>query len=214
MNNITPIVKNILIINVILFVATHFVFPQFWEPLALHFWRADGFKPWQIVSHIFMHGGFTHILFNMFGLYIFGPHLERIWGPKRFLNYYMICGLGAALCQMLIYEYEFTQGVLGPFGNNVLMVGASGAIMGLLLGFAWKFPNVELMIIFLPIPIKAKYFVFIYAAYDLFAGAADVSGMTNSSIAHFAHLGGMLFGLIILLIWRKNDNDNFYQRWD
>ncbi len=165
--------------------------------IALYSYQSDFFKPYQLVTHMFAHdpGNFFHILFNMYALWMFGAVLERVWGPKKFLIFYLVCGLAAGLAQM------FT---MGPNGSAV---GASGAIMGLLAAFAYLFPNTQFYILPFPFPIKAKYMVAIYAAIDLFGGlhpgAAD-------NIAHFAHLGGMVMGFILVIIWGKSDTKTFY----
>jgi membrane associated rhomboid family serine protease len=165
---------------------------------------------------MFMHGSLTHILFNMFALWTFGTPLENFWGPKRFLTYYMLTGLGAAALHLGVGAWEVTQlqhaiaaGQADPRMLDMILsiptVGASGAIFGLLLAFGMLFPNTELMLIIFPIPIKAKYFVIGYGAIELFTG---ITG-TNDGVAHFAHLGGMLFGFILIKIWQK-DRTRFY----
>lgn len=225
-----PVVKNIIIVNVIMlagtFLAQQFAGLDLIEKLALYFPKSELFRPYQIVSHMFMHGGFWHLLFNMYALFIFGQVLENVWGPKRFFIYYMICGLGAALTHETVIYFEYhkllsampvdqLQEVLDN-GYRVVMdrtpemsslqsilltptVGASGAIFGVLLAFGVLFPNTQLMIIFPPIPIKAKYFVMIYGAIELYLAFAQ----PGSNIAHAAHLGGMLFGYILIRYWRK-----------
>ena len=157
----------------------------------------------QLITHMFMHGSLQHLFFNMFGLYMFGPPLEYVLGPKRFLTYYLGAGFGA-----LALDFAVKYGML-HFGNvsdydasaiiNTPMVGASGALFGLLAGYAMFFPNNVLQLLFPPIPIKAKYFVLIYAAIELFLG---ISGR-QANVAHFAHLGGALFGFLCILYWRK-----------
>ena len=191
MFKMTDVVKSLLIINVIIFVLTEFINPELRNLFALHYPASPYFKPFQLVSHFFTHGGLTHILFNMFALVMFGSTLESLWGPKKFLTYYLISAGGSALLHLaMIY-----LGVSEPYPA----VGASGAIYGLLIAFAVKFPNAELMLIFLPIPIKAKYFVPVLILIDLFVG---FSGF-NSPIAHFAHLGGALAGFLVLLSWKE-----------
>ncbi len=191
----TDVVKNLLIINILIFVATFFINKDWMNLVALYHPYSDNFQPYQIISHFFAHGSVGHIFFNMFGLVMFGSPLEARWGPKRFLFYYIFCALGAALVQTAINHYS------GDFGGG--MLGASGAIYGLLIAFAMKFPNVELMLIFLPIPIKAKYFVPIIIAIDLALGFSNF----GTGIAHFAHVGGALFGLILILFWRQTSPD-------
>ena len=189
---IPQVTRVILILNVILFIvdlATRYIVREF---LALYSFNTGAFQPYQLVSHMFLHGSFGHIFFNMFGLYMFGKILESVLGSKRFFLLYFLSGLGAALLQLLIYQLQ---------GSPAIMIGASGAIFGILAAFAMMFPNVELMIIFLPIPIKAKYIVPIYAVLELFFGIANFS---KDNIAHFAHLGGAVVGFILIKIWKRN----------
>lgn len=190
---IPPIVLNLIIINAIVFVA-QLVFDNtidLTNILALHPYNS-GFKPYQLVTHMFAHGGFLHILFNMYALWIFGSVLEKMWGPKKFLIFYLVCGLGAGLTQMF-------------FVTNAPAIGASGAIMGLLGAFAYTFPNTEFFIIPFPFPIKAKYMAAIFAAFDIFGGFTG-----GDNVAHFAHLGGLAMGLILVIIWNKTDKKRFY----
>ncbi|HHZ97755.1 MAG TPA: rhomboid family intramembrane serine protease [Flavobacteriales bacterium] len=201
-NNATTIVKNIIIINVIVFLGQG-AFPEmeFW--CMGHYPISPDFRPWQIVTHMFMHGGFTHLLFNMFALFVFGSALERAWGPKRFLTYYLLCGIGA------FFLYQFTIGLdiynqIGTFnpGRDLgWVLGASGSVFGLLLGFGMLFPNTQLMLLFPPIPIKAKYFVIGYGVIELLMAFRNSSG---DNVAHFAHLGGMLIGYILIKKWQGN----------
>lgn len=158
----------------------------------------EGFTPYQLITHMFAHASFYHILFNMFALWTFGRMLENVWGGKRFLNFYMACGLGAGIIHLLVQYY--TQ-------NYSMAVGASGAIMGIFAAFAYLFPNTELYLFFIPIPIKAKWAVAAMVAYDLFGGTV---GMSGDNIAHFAHLGGALTGFIIVLFWNKKNRKQFY----
>jgi membrane associated rhomboid family serine protease len=205
MNEITPTVKQLLIINVILFVATQFLKNLELENiLALYYIGNPNFKLWQLITHMFMHGSVAHIAFNMFGLYSFGSILERFWGAKKFLFFYISCGLGAAGLQLGI-NY-FMQG-----NPNGAMVGASGAIYGLLAAFAFMFPNAELALFFIPVPIKAKYFVPLLVAFDIYSGFTGGSLM-GGNIAHFAHVGGATLGIVIMLYWKKNQFNN--NRWN
>lgn len=203
--SIPEITKNIIIINAILFGAT--VLSEnsvnLYEHLALFHYTSDYFKPWQIITHMFMHGSFMHILFNMFGVWMFGSRLEQMWGAKRYINFYLITGLGAALLHTLVQSYEISQGLIGA---SVPTVGASGALFGILVAFAMYWPNTELYIMFLPIPIKAKWAVIGYAAFELFAG---LSGF-QTGIAHFAHLGGALFGFLLVKYWNKTNRNSLY----
>lgn len=178
---------------------------------------AVGFQPVQLISHLFMHAGVTHIFFNMYGVFMFGSILERVWGPQRFLLFYFVTGFGAVLLHMAVQCFLVMQvaGTADPslaqlnahpdamstyFVNTV---GASGAVFGLLAGFAMLFPNTELMLMFIPFPIKAKYFVAIYVLIELYLGFSMYGG---DNVAHFAHLGGALFGFILVKIWNKNRN--------
>ncbi len=201
--NLPLVTKNIVGINILMFVITTLLGDQAYEYFALFNYKSEYFRGWQIITHMFMHGGFTHILFNMFGVYMFGSRLEQMWGAKRYLNFYIITGLGAALIHTLIQDYEITQGIISV---NQPTVGASGALFGVLVAFAMYWPNTELYIMFIPVPIKAKYLVGAYAAYELFAG---VSGF-QTGVAHFAHLGGALFGYLLVKYWNKTNRNTLY----
>ncbi len=193
---IPPVVLNLIIINAIIFLA-QVVFDNTWNltnTLALYPYNSGLFEPYQLVTHMFAHGGILHIAFNMYALWLFGSVLERIWGPKKFLIFYLVCGLAAGLAQMF-----FVSGMAPA-------IGASGAIMGLLAGFAYTFPNTEFYIIPIPFPIKAKWMAAIYAGIDLFGGFSG----GGDNIAHFAHLGGLAMGLILVIIWNKTDKKTFY----
>jgi len=200
----TPVVLNLIIINAIVFVA-QLVFDKTglditggtglgWLTSRIGLWGIDTglFEPYQLVTHMFAHGGFFHILFNMYALWLFGSSLERLWGPKRFLIFYLLCGLAAGVTEMFLV----------PVG---IAVGASGAIMGLVAAFAYTFPNVQFYILPIPFPIKAKYLAMIYAAFDLFGQFSGFGG----NVAHFAHLGGLAMGLILCIIWKKTSRRNF-----
>lgn len=241
MNAIPTITKNLLIINVLVFLAT-IVAQSYGIDLArylgLHFFSADDFNIAQLITYMFMHGGFTHLFFNMFAVWMFGRILEQVWGPKRFLFYYLVCGIGAGLISLLVTYIRMTvakagmspemidtvyregAGILQNNMNytypamanlNILLngvtVGASGAVYAILLGFGMLFPNQSLFIFPLPFPIKAKYFVMGYALIELYAGFAN---NPNDNVAHFAHLGGMIFGFILIMYWRKKDRGNGY----
>jgi len=228
------IVKNLLIINGLFFLAKIALEPNIDLSgiLGAFYWNSENFRPWQIITHMFMHGNFMHIFFNMFALWMFGSAIEQVWGPKRFLEYYLITGLGAfvlhyaivawqanALVQevtpemlemvksegrnLLMSNRNYTDETLAKlnFAYNVPVVGASGAVFGLLLAFGMMFPNTRLIMLFFPVPIKAKYFVMIFGAIELFSGVANRPG---DNVAHFAHLGGMLFGYILIRYWGKN----------
>ena len=229
LNSIPPIVKNLIAINIVLWLASNVLPGLFmkWglnvdltDILGLHYWESSKFNPAQLVTYSFMHGGIGHIFFNMFALYMFGGVLEQLWGTKRFLFYYLITGVGAGLVQELFWTIEFHSAIAqinsdissdvlnapalilnkNAFLNALITIGASGSVFGLLLAFGWLFPQVSLYLLFIPIPIKARVFVLIYGVAELFLGVAQFSG---DNIAHFAHLGGMLFGAILILIWKK-----------
>lgn len=206
-NRMTPVVKNLVIINVLVFLAQS-AMPGI-EPLFMgHYPLGANFQPWQVISHMFMHGSMTHIFFNMFALVVFGSALERAWGSKRFLQYYMLCGIGAFFMYEATVGYEVMQltGGVSYEGIAGRVLGASGCVYGLLLGFGMLFPNTELMLLFPPIPIKAKYFVIIYGLIELSLAMGNSPG---DNVAHVAHLGGMLFGYILIKKWQKN-RSNFY----
>lgn len=251
LSNIPIVVKNLMAINLILWLAS-IALPglllrfgldfDLTDVLGMHYWASEKFKLSQLITYMFMHGGFNHIFFNMFALYMFGSTLENFWGPKKFLIYYLITGVGAGIVQQLFWSIEYQPvisalnqaisdnsgevllsyqhvldrffrlsdltGFKAPdlielkqiFMNLPVTVGASGSVFGLLLAFGWLFPDVRLMMLFIPVPIKARVFVLIYGVAELFLGVARFSG---DSVAHFAHLGGMIFGIILLMIWRK-----------
>jgi membrane associated rhomboid family serine protease len=217
MNKLPEVTKNLLAINVLMFLATIVMEKQgisLVNILGLHFFKASDFAPYQFVTYMFMHGGFSHLFFNMFALYMFGSVLERVWGAKRFLIYYFVAGIGAGLLQEVVQYANFVHeglaaydgvstktGVIpmGQFLNLWTTVGASGAIYAILLGFGLSFPNDKMFVFPLPFPIKAKFFVIGYAVIELLLGLSN----TQDGIAHFAHLGGMLFGLAMILYWRK-----------
>ena len=191
----TPVVLNLIIINALVyFVQAFFDGPdeEITRKIALFPYNDPSFKPYQLVTHMFAHGGFFHLFFNMFVLWMFGSMLERVWGPKRFFIFYFACGLAAGVAQLLL--------------QNAPAVGASGAIMGLFAAFAYLFPNTQLIIFPIPVPVKAKYAVAIMAAFDLFGGVYSA----GSNIAHFAHLGGLGMGFILVLIWNKTNKKTFY----
>lgn len=229
-----PVVKNLIIINILLLVITwtaqSVLGYDLTSVLGLYFPKSEMFRPFQILTHMFMHAGIWHLFFNMFALYMFGGILENVWGPKRFFIYYMVCGLGAALVHesVIAVQYYKVVNTISPdqlqlvladgaavlnegkqyadtamknlqMIMNVPTVGASGAIFGVLLAFGVLFPNTQLMLLFPPIPVKAKYFVLGYGAIELYMAVTQ----PGSNIAHAAHLGGMLFGYILIRYWRK-----------
>lgn len=212
------VVKNLLIINALFFLATiacdYVLRIDLSDYLGLHYIGASDFQPFQLVTYMFMHGNFAHLFFNMFALWMFGNTLENIWGPNRFLLFYFICGIGAGLIQELVQYIQYVTTLqdyanvnmnghiipMGQYLNMLTTVGASGAVYGILLAFGMMFPNSTLYIYF-AIPIKAKWFVLLYGVIELFSGFTSVD-----NVAHFAHLGGMLFGLILILYWKKKGN--------
>ena len=221
LNNLTTVVKNLLIINLLMFAAT-IVFElqgtNLGEMLGLYYFDSPKFEIYQVFTYMFMHGDFFHILFNMFGLVMFGPIIESRWGAKRFLTFYLITGLGSGILYTLINGIQL-QLLVGSFVNDlntlqvpidqlqkvasiyfVPCVGASGALFGILTAFAFLYPDTPLSLMFIPIPIKAKYFVAGYAAIELFLGIRNSVG---DNVAHFAHLGGALTAIILLLIYKK-----------
>lgn len=227
--NMPPATKHLMIVNVIVWLAT-FVSYQMWKSangsldpglfmdhnplyrlLGLHYWLASSFRPWQLLTYMFMHDptNIYHIFCNMFSLWMFGGLIERQLGTKRYLLYYLLCGLGAALVQELVWMVEFNAvyNVSPAVLDQFVTVGASGAVFGILLAFGMFFPNVKMYIIPFPFPIKAKWVVIGYGVLELFFG---ISG-TMSGVAHFAHLGGMIAGIIMILYWkhtgiiRRND---------
>lgn len=157
------------------------------------------FQPFQIATYMFMHGDFMHLAFNMLSLYFFGPMVEQVWGPRRFLLYYLTCGVGAYVLHMAVQYWELTQAGIDPTTWQGSMLGASGSIFGLYAAFGYLFPNQVIQLLFPPIPLKAKYFVLIFAGLELYYG---VSG-SSTGIAHFAHLGGAVFGLGLILYWYR-----------
>lgn len=202
MFRITPIVKHFIIINVIMFALTLLAEGFMLEKFALFYFNSPFFKPYQLISYIFMHGGFMHILFNMYSLYIFGSVLESVWGGKKFFIYYMVTGIGAALFHLFITYLRIESGVLDPYLASIIpMVGASGAIYGLLLAYGVLFPNNVLTLFFPPVSLKAKYMVFVFGGLEFLLGL----GGSGDGVAHFAHLGGMLFGFVILMIWKRGN---------
>ncbi len=247
MGRMTDTVKVLLIINVIFFVGTLTVGDYTYKLFSLWFFQNDNFGIWQIITHMFMHGSFMHILFNMYALWAFGSPIEQMLGQKKFLFFYFSCGIGAAIIHSLVNYYHVQSGYnalveagMNPEGIKQLLntgqystaildsvsretleslyisfntpaVGASGAIYGILVAFGMLFPNVALFLIFVPVPIKAKIFIPVLIAIDLFSGITGYS-LFGGGIAHFAHVGGALFGFIMMWYWKKNQfNEN---RWD
>jgi len=197
--NIPKITKNLLIINILAYLTTVLVEARgidlaFWG--GLHFFGSPYFHLYQFITYQFLHGSFMHLFFNMFALWMFGCVIERVWGPKKFLIYYLVCGIGAGLCQ------EVVQFLMGSYS---LTIGASGAVYAILLAFGMIFPEERIFIFPLPIPIKAKWFVAIYAAIELYSALHA----TGDGVAHMAHLGGMLFGFMLIRYWQKHPGQEF-----
>jgi membrane associated rhomboid family serine protease len=229
MQRTTPIVLNLIIINVLVYLAQKFITPfDVTEWGALHYFSSSLFKPHQIITNMFMHdtGGLSHILFNMFGLWMFGSVLENYLGSKRFLIFYLICGLGSALLVQLTVPYSASvfansaaglqtaatnnidfAGVVEAYKQQYSAIGASGAIMGVMAAFAYLFPNTEMYVMLIPIPVKAKYVIPVFILIDLFGGLHQFAG---DNIGHFAHLGGALVGFLLILYWNKNNRKTFY----
>jgi membrane associated rhomboid family serine protease len=249
MMRITDTVKHLIIINVIFFAASQFLGETMYEKMALFYPDNPNFGYWQFITHMFMHGGVMHILFNMYALWAFGSPLEAIWGRNKFLFFYFAAGLGAGLLYTLVNYFQFHSiadkliaagltsndiqniletGKYDPSIESILpkakiselyqifhtpAVGASGAIYGILVAFAFKYPNIELMLIFVPIPIKAKYFIPAIVALDLFSGLTGFSifgAFGGGGIAHFAHVGGALIGYLLMLYFQKSE----FRRWN
>lgn len=216
---ITDVVKKLLIINVLAFIATKMLMgepdPQTMMMLvngnggsltdfgrymlAVFYPASEYFRPYQIVTYMFMHGDLSHIFFNMFALYMFGTPVEMAWGPKRFLTFYFITGFGALALQFLVQFIEIQYGMQSPLSANVPMLGASGAVFGILAGYGMQYPNSIIQLIIPPVRMKAKYFVIIYAALEVILGLSPF----QTGVAHFAHVGGALFGALMVLYWRK-----------
>lgn len=203
MIRLTDVVKQLLIINGILFLISRLPLYQYFPDLALYYPGSVAFRPYQIVTHMFMHGNLSHLFFNMFMLATFGPMLEALWGSKRFLFFYLFCGIGAILIHLLFWYIEISG--LDAFQYSMYMqqsgsvVGASGALFGILVAYGMYFPNQQLMLLFPPIPMKAIYLVIFAIVLEL----VMVAQGAQTHIAHFAHLGGALFGFLIIMYWRK-----------
>lgn len=228
MRQIPVITKNLLIINVVCFLACVVLQGKGIDLnniFGLHYWQATNFDIYQLVTYMFMHGSWTHLFFNMFTLWMFGGLIENTFGQKRFLIYYMVCGLGAALCQELsqtFYVYSLVAGQGGGVAdllqlstitraalNAMTTVGASGAIYGILLAFGMLYPEQRMFVFPIPFPLKAKWFVCIFAAIELLTALSQ----HGDGVAHVAHLGGMLFGYVLIKMWRGGHNSSF-NGWD
>ena len=245
MGRVSEIVKHLIIINVIFFIASIVFGELMYDLFAMHYPNNSDFIMWQPVTHMFMHGDITHILFNMFGLWMFGTPLEQMWGKQKFVFFYLSAGFGAVLIQTIVYHYDvmsvtqilidngltnsdvdafyktgrLNTSIIQSVGEDRLysgiqsfkavMVGASGALYGILVAFAMLFPNVQLMLLFPPIPIKAKFFVPLLILFDLFFGFTSYS---VGPVAHFAHIGGAVTGFLMMWYWKKNQFNN--RRWN
>lgn len=225
--NMPPVTKNLIIINTIIWLAMA-LFPPIANNLmtycALHYHEASDFNPAQVITYMFLHGGFFHLFFNMFTLFMFGIMLERAMGSQRFLLFYLVCGIGAALIQEAVWSFTLPDMIVRGLAdlnhtsidqiNRAIAadpsimsanydffttVGASGAIYGVLLAFAMLFPNRPLYFMFIPVPIKAKWMMLIWGGLELLLGMSEA----RDGIAHFAHLGGMIFGFILIAYWKK-----------
>lgn len=247
MGRMTETVKVLLITNVLFYIGTLTIGDTAYRLFSLWFFENDNFRAWQFLTHMFMHGGFTHILFNMYALWAFGSPIEQVLGQKKFLFFYFSAGIGAALIHTLVNYYQFESGFqtllgagldpasiwrileTGQYNTGILnegitnefladfyasvntpAVGASGAIYGILVAFGMTFPNVQLFLLFVPIPIKAKYFIPALIGIDIISGFSGYS-LFGGGIAHFAHVGGALFGFIMMWYWKKNSFNN--NRW-
>ncbi|MDX1446055.1 rhomboid family intramembrane serine protease [Lishizhenia sp.] len=240
LNNLHPVTKNLLLINVVLYIITYFGLKQgflFSNYLGGYVFSSPFFQPFQIVTHFFMHGSLGHLIGNMFGLLFFGNLLEQVWGPKRFFIFYFVTGIGAFILYQGIGYYELLEvrkqitamgfdyqdvhellkeGKYYTSGGSVMreyvdmlrtpMIGASGAVFGILVASAYLFPNMEIMLLFFPFPIKAKYFVSIYLVYEV---VQTIQYNPTDNIAHLAHIAGALIGFIMVKIWQKS-RTNFY----
>ena len=219
---IPPVIKNLIIANVLFFLAEMTFSGTFIESLSLHYYGHPDFHFWQLASYMFLHAGWQHIIFNMLALWMFGSTIEDVWGGKRFLIFYLICGIGAALFQIgvVAIELQVLQSKLnagsisemeylarGRLAFNITVVGASGAIMGVMAAFAYLFPNAPMFMFFIPFPIKAKYFVIGYFLIDLFGG---INPRTGDNVAHFAHVGGAIIGLILVITMNRTNRRTFY----
>ena len=207
-NNIAPITKKLIILNLIVFGLQNFV-PGFDENFVLYPHQAPQFEPYQLITHMFMHADFTHLFSNLFGIFMFGSSVEYKLGDKKFLIFYLVTGLGAAILHLLFLNWEvgelfnywtnLVDGGVNKFAD-VNMRGASGALFGILAAFATLFPNHKIFLLIFPVPVKAKILILIYAVFELISGLSRIPG---DNVAHFAHLGGALVGWLMILEWRK-----------
>ena len=203
-----PVIKNLLIINALVFLAQNTLAGpamsfSFEDTFALHAYQSSLFKPWQLITHMFMHGSFGHIFGNMLALWMFGAILENIWGPKQFLLFYFLCGLGAAFLHLVIMSYELMHATEMYFQSRVdiATLGASGAVFGILIAFVYLFPNTYIYIYFF-LPMKAKWLGIIYFSFELYTALQNAPG---DGVARWAHVGGAVIGFVLVFIWKKNN---------
>lgn len=212
MRNLPPVTRYLLVANLVIFLLAELL-QRYGVDLnelgGLHYIAASTFHWWQPLTYMFLHANLSHIFFNMFAVWMFAPVIEREWNGGRFLIYYIVCGLGAAVVQEAVWALmlsnlsaSYDAASLAYYSALLNTIGASGAVFGILFAFGWLYPDVPMYILFLPIPIRARTFVIIYALIELFAGLGSVAGLTADHVAHFAHLGGLLFGWLLILYWR------------
>ena len=215
MRNIPTVTRYLLIANLIVFLLTD-ILQRYGLDLnalcGLHYYSAQSFHWWQPVTYMFLHANFSHIFFNMFAVWMFAPMIEQQWGARRFALYYLVCGLGAAFIQEMVWTLmlnnmasSYDSASIAYLAHQLNTIGASGAVFGILLAFGWLYPDIPMFIFFIPIPIRARAFIIIYAVIELFAGLGSVLQFTADNVAHFAHLGGMLFGWLLILYWKKTN---------
>ena len=213
MRNLPTVTRYLLIANVMIYLLAA-VLQRYGVNLnslcGLHYVSAATFHWWQPVTYMFLHADFWHIFCNMFAVWMFGPMIEREWGERRYAVYYFVCGLGAALVQEGVWALmldnmsaQYSAEALTYYGSLLNTIGASGAVFGILFAFGWLYPDIPMFLLFIPIPIRARVFVIIYALIELFSGLGSVAGLKADNVAHFAHLGGLLFGWLLILYWKK-----------
>ena len=223
MRNLPLVTRYLLIANLIVFLLTALM-QRYGVDLntlcGLHYFSAQSFHWWQPITYMFLHADMSHIFFNIFAVWMFAPMIEQEWGARRFAIYYLVCGLGAALIQEMVWTLMLSNmsatygaAALSHYAYYMNTIGASGAVFGILFAFGWLYPDVPMYIIFVPIPIRARAFVIIYALIELFAGLGSVAGLSADHVAHFAHLGGMLFGWLLILYWKKTNWRNPFERF-
>ena len=215
MRNLPTVTRYLLVANLIVFLLTSILMRSGIDLNAicgLHYFGAESFHWWQPFTYMFLHADLSHIFFNMFAVWMFAPMIEQQWGERRFLVYYLVCGLGAALAQEIVWmlmldnmSATYSAETLAHYAYYMNTIGASGAVFGILFAFGWLYPDVPMFIIFIPVPIRARTFVIIYALIELFAGLGSVAGISADHVAHFAHLGGFLFGWLLVLFWKKTN---------